>query len=78
MPKLDAWIDRAVLHFLTDNDDITRYFNNVNSRVNISGVAIFERPSPGLTQLLMPLAILYSCWFSLRSGEQSANSTFPQ
>jgi 2-polyprenyl-3-methyl-5-hydroxy-6-metoxy-1,4-benzoquinol methylase len=31
LPEVDIWIDRAVLHFLTDEDDINGYFENVKS-----------------------------------------------
>ena len=29
IPDIDIWIDRAVLHFLTDEDDIKGHFENV-------------------------------------------------
>jgi hypothetical protein len=38
---IDIWIDRAVLHFLTDEDDIKGYFENVKSTLNVGGYAIF-------------------------------------
>ncbi len=41
IPDVDIWIDRAVLHFLTDEDDIKRYFENVKSTLNVGGYAIF-------------------------------------
>ena len=41
VPNIDIWIDRAVLHFLTDRDDIKGYFDNVKSMLNIGGYAIF-------------------------------------
>jgi len=33
--NVDIWIDRAVLHFLTDNDDVEKYFNNVKSITSV-------------------------------------------
>ena len=39
--KVDIWIDRAVLHFLTDKDDICGYFENVKSALKIGGYIIF-------------------------------------
>lgn len=42
MPDVDIWIDRAVLHFLTDEDDIKGYFENVKSTLKIDGYAIFS------------------------------------
>ncbi|MCJ7650299.1 MAG: class I SAM-dependent methyltransferase [Candidatus Lokiarchaeota archaeon] len=41
IPDADIWIDRAVLHFLTDEDDIKGYFENVKSTLNVGGYAIF-------------------------------------
>ena len=38
---VNIWIDRAVLHFLTDEDDIKGYFENVKSTLNVGGYAIF-------------------------------------
>ena len=38
---IDIWIDRAVLHFLTDEDDIEGYFENVESTLKAGGHAIF-------------------------------------
>ena len=38
---IDIWIDRAVLHFLTDEDDIQGYFENVKSTLKAGGHAIF-------------------------------------
>jgi hypothetical protein len=39
--NIDIWIDRAVLHFLTDEEDITGYFKNVKSKLKVGGYAIF-------------------------------------
>ena len=41
IPDIDIWIDRAVLHFLTDEDDIKGYFENLKSTLNVGGYAIF-------------------------------------
>ncbi len=41
IPSVDIWIDRAVLHFLTDEADIKGYFNNVRSILKSGGYAIF-------------------------------------
>jgi len=41
IPGVDIWIDRAVLHFLTDEDDIDGYFKNVKSILKVGGYAIF-------------------------------------
>ncbi|MEK7448432.1 MAG: class I SAM-dependent methyltransferase [Planctomycetota bacterium] len=41
LKKVDIWIDRAVLHFLTDEDDINGYFENVKSTLKTGGYAIF-------------------------------------
>lgn len=43
---LDIWIDRAVLHFLTEEVDIQGYFRNVLSRVKIGGHALFAEFPP--------------------------------
>ena len=41
--EIDIWIDRAVLHFLTDESDIEGYFNNLNSLLKPGGHAIFAQ-----------------------------------
>jgi hypothetical protein len=41
IPDIDIWIDRAVLHFLTDGEDINGYFENVKSKLKSGGYAIF-------------------------------------
>ena len=41
IPNVDIWIDRAVLHFLIDEDDIKGYFKNVESILKAGGHAIF-------------------------------------
>jgi len=37
---VDIWIDRAVLHFLTDDSSVEQYFKNVNAAVKIGGYAL--------------------------------------
>ena len=39
--NIDIWIDRAVLHFLTDKADIRGYFANLKSLLTVGGYAIF-------------------------------------
>ncbi|MBA3038030.1 MAG: class I SAM-dependent methyltransferase [Desulfobacterium sp.] len=41
MPDIDIWIDRAVLHFLTSEEDINGYFTNVRKTVRAGGHALF-------------------------------------
>ena len=41
VPEIDIWIDRAVLHFLTNENDIKGYFENLKSVLKIGGYAIF-------------------------------------
>ncbi|NOZ43129.1 MAG: class I SAM-dependent methyltransferase [Alphaproteobacteria bacterium] len=41
IPDIDLWIDRAVLHFLTGEDDIKGYFGNIKSALKTGGHAIF-------------------------------------
>ena len=41
IPVIDIWIDRAVLHFLTDEKSIRGYFNNLKSILRMGGHAIF-------------------------------------
>jgi len=45
LPDIDIWIDRAVLHFLTNEEDIKGYFQNVNSVIRTSGYVIFAEYS---------------------------------
>ncbi len=41
VPAIDIWIDRAVLHFLIDDGDITQYFRNLSSVLKPGGFALF-------------------------------------
>jgi hypothetical protein len=41
IPAIDIWIDRAVLHFLTEEKMIKGYFNNLKEHLSIGGYAIF-------------------------------------
>jgi len=36
IPEIDIWIDRAVLHFLTNENDIKGYFENVKGKSKTS------------------------------------------
>ncbi len=48
---IDLWIDRAVLHFLTDENDINGYFNNLNKKLKVGGYVLFaEFSSNGATK----------------------------
>lgn len=40
-PDIDIWIDRAVLHFLIDEDEIMGYFKNVTTQLKTGGHALF-------------------------------------
>lgn len=40
LPDADIWIDRAVLHFLTDESEIQGYFSNLDSAVRPGGYAL--------------------------------------
>lgn len=40
IPKVDLWIDRAVLHFFTKNDEQDAYFELLKSKVNTNGFVI--------------------------------------
>ncbi|MCF7849472.1 MAG: class I SAM-dependent methyltransferase, partial [Kiritimatiellales bacterium] len=46
VPDIDIWIDRAVLHFLTEEEDIQGYFRNVTAKVKIGGHALFAEFAP--------------------------------
>ena len=43
IPKVDLWIDRAVLHFLIEETDIEGYFRNLKSIIKRGGVALFAQ-----------------------------------
>lgn len=45
-PDVDVWIDRAVLHFLTDEDEIEGYFSNLSARLKQGGHVLFEEFPP--------------------------------
>ncbi|QDV85773.1 putative S-adenosyl-L-methionine-dependent methyltransferase [Stieleria magnilauensis] len=38
--QVDLWIDRAVLHFLLDEEDIQTYFSNLKSTIRLGGYAL--------------------------------------
>lgn len=38
---IDIWIDRAVLHFLVDDNAVEAYFRNVHAAVKLGGHALF-------------------------------------
>jgi EEF1A lysine methyltransferase 2 len=40
IPQADIWIDRAVLHFLLEEEDIQGYFDNLRSVVNKGGYVL--------------------------------------
>lgn len=40
LPKVDVWIDRAVLHFLLTEQEIACYFNNINQTVVVDGFVL--------------------------------------
>lgn len=40
IPQVDIWIDRAVLHFLLEEDDIKEYFSNLHSAICPGGYAL--------------------------------------
>jgi len=51
IPDIDVWIDRAVLHFLTDEEDIKGYFENVRAALKTGGYAMFaEFSKTGATE----------------------------
>ncbi len=39
--ELDIWFDRAVLHFLTDDNCVEQYFKNVHAVIKVGGYAFF-------------------------------------
>jgi len=41
LPGIDIWIDRAVLHFLREEEHIQGYFNNLVSALKPGGHALF-------------------------------------
>lgn len=40
LPPADLWVDRAVMHFLTDEKDIQTYFKNLKAAVKPGGYAL--------------------------------------
>ena len=48
---VDLWIDRAVLHFLTDDEKVKQYFDNLKRVLKVGGHAVFaEFSKKGATQ----------------------------
>jgi SAM-dependent methyltransferase len=41
LPAIDLWIDRAVLHFLTEEEDISGYMDNLRTLLRPGGRALF-------------------------------------
>lgn len=41
LPKVDVWIDRAVLHFLTEEQPIQQYFDSLRGLLKPGGHALF-------------------------------------
>lgn len=41
IPELDIWIDRAVLHFLTEEQQIVGYFDNLKNNLKVGAYALF-------------------------------------
>ncbi|MEC9413067.1 MAG: methyltransferase type 12 [Pseudomonadota bacterium] len=39
--RIDIWLDRAVLHFLTDEYEQNGYLNNLNADLKVGGYALF-------------------------------------
>lgn len=46
VPPVDIWIDRAVLHFITDQNDIDGYFRNVMAKLKTGGHALLAEFPP--------------------------------
>ncbi|MDF7824208.1 class I SAM-dependent methyltransferase [Pontiellaceae bacterium B12227] len=44
--EVDIWIDRAVLHFLTDEHDIGGCFRNIRTKLKVGGHALFAEFLP--------------------------------
>lgn len=40
LPKVDVWIDRAVLHFLNEDKEIDIYFKNLTSSLKVGGYVL--------------------------------------
>jgi hypothetical protein len=50
-PKVDLWIDRAVLHFLLEESQIVTYFSNLSATIKLGGhVLLAEFSSTGAMQ----------------------------
>lgn len=41
--NIDVWIDRAVLHFLINEEDIKTYFINLNNNLNVGSFVLFAQ-----------------------------------
>lgn len=41
--NIDVWIDRAVLHFLTNEEDIKIYFENIKNNLKIGSFVLFTQ-----------------------------------
>ncbi len=41
LPKIDIWIDRAVLHFLIEDAAVSGYFDNLNATLKVGGYVLF-------------------------------------
>lgn len=70
IPAVDLWIDRAVLHFLLEEELITGYFKNLRSLVKPGGLALFAEFSPegAPTCAGLPVHRYSASEFNLRLG----------
>jgi SAM-dependent methyltransferase len=46
VPKVDLWVDRAALHFLTNSQDIEGYFQNLRNQVKPGGYVLLAEFAP--------------------------------
>ncbi len=57
IPELDIWIDRAVLHFLTEEKQIVGYFDNLKNNLKEGAYALFAEFSKQGAEMCAGLAI---------------------
>jgi 2-polyprenyl-3-methyl-5-hydroxy-6-metoxy-1,4-benzoquinol methylase len=56
--QYDLWHDRAVLHFLTDSESQTAYFNVLRGTVKLDGITIIAGFAPGGPERCSDLSIV--------------------
>jgi len=73
IPELDIWIDRAVLHFLTEEKQIVDYFDNVKNNLKVGAYALFAEFSKQGAEMCAGLTV---CQYSVDELSERLGNAF--